>query len=92
LKAEVKEVAGCIGSLDNKAGWVERSVARRLRDDWAGCRYVDEEGYCTRWYWQGRVEGWDMREGFEEGKTVYHLNVRKHPLICTACPSYERRG
>jgi len=92
LRAEVREVASRVDSLDDKVGWIERSVARRLRDDWAGCRYVDEEGYCTRWYWQGRVEGWDMREGFEEGKTVYHLNVRKHPLICTACPGYERRG
>jgi predicted nuclease with TOPRIM domain len=92
LKAEVKEIAGRVGLLDDKMGWIERSVARRLRDDWAGCRYVDEEGYCTRWYWQSRVEGWDMREGFVEEKTVYHLNVKKYSLVCTACPSYERKG
>jgi hypothetical protein len=41
---------------------------------------------------QNRVEGWDMREGFREGKVIYHLNVKKHPLICTACPSYKPRG
>jgi len=33
-----------------------------------------------------------MREGFKEGKIVYRLNVKKHPLICTACPSYKCRG
>jgi transposase len=91
LKTEVKEIAGRVGLLDDKMGWLERSVARRLRED-TGCRYVDERGYCTLWYWQSRVEGWDMREGFVEGKTVYHLNVKKYPLVCTACPSYERRG
>ena len=65
---------------------------RDERREEAGCRYIDKEGYCTLWYWWSRVKGWDMREGFEEGKTVYHLNVKKYPLICTACPSYERRG
>jgi transposase len=92
LKAEVREVASRVDSLDDKMGWVERSVARRLRDDWAGCRYIDEEGYCTYWGLYSKVEGWDMREGFREGRVIYHLNVRKHPLICTACPSYERRA
>jgi predicted transcriptional regulator len=92
LKAEVREVASRVNSLNDKMGWVERSAARRLRDDWAGCRYVDEEGYCTYWGLYSKVEGWDMREGFEEGKVVYHLNVKKHPLICTACPSYKPRG
>ena len=92
LRAEVKEVASHVDLLDDKMEWIERSVARRLRDDWAGCKYIDEHGYCTRWYWQGRVEGWDMREGFVEGRAVYYLNVKRHPLICVACPSYERRG
>ena len=42
LRAEVKEVAGRVNSLDDKVGWIERSVSRRLRDDWIGCKYVDE--------------------------------------------------
>jgi transposase len=92
LRAEVKEVASRVGSLDDKVGWIERGVSRRLRDDWIGCKYMDEEGYCTCWLWYSKVEGWDMKEGFKEGKIVYHLNVKKHPLICTACPSYKCRG
>jgi len=27
----------------------------------------------------------------ENGKVHYHLNVRKHPLICTTCPIYKEK-
>ena len=91
LEAIVKKVANSIDSLDGKMGLIERSVSRRLRDDWNGCRHMDKNGYCTEWRWRARIKGWDMRESFWEGKTVYYLNVKKHPLICTACPSYSPR-
>jgi transposase len=92
LRAEVKGVASHVDSLDDKVGWIERSAALRLRDDLFGCKYTDEDGYCMRWHWQSRVEGWDMRRDLVIDRVVYRLNVKKHPLICTACPSYEPRG
>jgi len=42
----------------------------RLEDDWLGCKYIDEDGYCTRLYWQKRVEGWDMRRDIVIDKIV----------------------
>jgi len=71
---------------------IRLSAKRRLRDDSDGCKWVDIGGYCTFWYWSKEIEGWKMRPEMKEGKTVYRLNVKKHPLICTACPSYMPRG
>jgi predicted nuclease with TOPRIM domain len=92
LRAEVKEVASRVDSLDDKMGWIEKSVALRLGDDLFGCKYIDEDGYCTRWHWRKRVEGLDMRRDLVGDRVVYRLNVKRHPLICTACPAHEPRG
>jgi transcriptional regulator with XRE-family HTH domain len=77
--------------LEDNMDWIRRSVSRRLRDP-GECMWIDKNGYCTKWFWEVRVEGWDMREYVEEGRRVYHLNVRKHLLACTSCPSYKPRG
>jgi len=50
----------------------------------------DKDGFYTSWYWDERIEGWEMKEISEKGERRYYLNVRKHPLICVACPSYSR--
>lgn len=50
---------------------------------------INNEGYCTQWYWRSRIKGWDMKPGTSEGKPEYYLNVRKHSLICVSCPSYR---
>jgi len=78
--------------LENSIGWIRRSVERRLRDDHYGCKWLDGNGHCTFWYRYEKVKDWNMRPDTKEGRTVYVLNVKKHPLICTACPAYEPRG
>ena len=55
------------------------------------CSYMDAEGYCTALYWPKRAEGWDMKRELYEGRSIYRLNVKKHPLICCACPLYTPR-
>jgi transposase len=96
LRAEVEEVAGRVDSLDEKMGWIERSAALRLEGDKC-CKYIDKDGYCMCWALSGKVEGWDVRryllvDRALRGKVVYHLNVKRHPLICVACPSYKPKG
>ena len=80
------------GELSEAIEWIRRSTDRRLRDDENGCKWLSKDGYCELWHWSNRVRGWDMKPDTENGKTVYRLNVKKHPLICTACPSYTPRG
>jgi predicted transcriptional regulator len=88
LKGSVDNLSTRILELEDAMDWVRRSVSRKLRGP-SECMYIDRDGYCTLWYWEGRVEGWDMKEGVSGGRKIYHLNVRKHPLICTSCPSYK---
>jgi transposase len=92
IDERLSEFDDSLYELIEKMEWIERSVSRRLRNDWNCCKHIDKEGYCTYWRWYSKVEDWDMKKGFEEGEVVYHLNVKKHPLICTACPSYKPRG
>jgi len=55
------------------------------------CSYMDAEGYCTALYWRERIEGLDMKQELYEGRPIYLLNVKKHPLLCCACPLYTPR-
>jgi len=92
LNRRFKELEDSVEELADSVGWIRRSAERRLREDHNGCKWLDKDGYCTLWYWYEKVRGWSMRPDKVEGRTVYRLNAKKHPLICTACPSYEPRG
>jgi len=65
-------------------------VSARMRTESRPCRYIDGRGYCTIWHWSSRTEGWDMEplQDPSGGRVRYRLNVKKHPLICLACPLY----
>jgi len=65
--------------------FIESSARIRLKE----CKHIDEDGFCTYWYSHKRVEGCEMKEVSEKGEKRYCLNVRKHPLICVACPGYS---
>jgi predicted nuclease with TOPRIM domain len=96
LRAEVKGVASRVDSLDDKMGWIERSAALRLEGDKC-CKYIDKDGYCMCWALSSKVEGWDVRryllvDRALRGEVIYHLNVKRHPLICVACPNYKPKG
>jgi len=90
LRGDVDSLSTRILELEYDMDLIRESVSRRHRGS-SECVYVDRDGYCTMWYWMGKVEGWDMREGVSRGRKIYYLNVRKHPLICTSCPTYKPR-
>jgi len=92
LRREVESLNQRFKELANSIYLIRISAEIRLRDDHNGCKWLDKNGYCTILYWYERVGGYDMKPDIVEGKTVYRLNVKKHPLICTACPSYKPRG
>jgi len=92
LTGEVSRLRKEVEKLNDGIEWIRRSVSRRLRDDHNRCIWLDGDGYCTAWYYSEKLEGCDMRPDTVGGRTIYMLNVRKHPLICVACPSYKPRG
>jgi len=92
LRKEVEGLDQRLKELADSIGWIRRSAQRRLMDGSTGCKWLDGSGYCTRWHWNKKIEGLNMRPDIVEGRTVYMLNAKKHPLICTACPVYEPRG
>jgi len=92
LRREVESLNQRFKELANSIYLIRISAEIRLRDDHNGCIWLDKNGYCTILYWYEKVGGYDMKPDIVEGKTVYRLNVKKHPLICTACPSYKPRG
>jgi len=81
-----------LNEIANSMDFIRQSAERRLRDDYNGCKWLSKDGYCTCWAWYNKVKGWNMKTDIVEGRVVYRLNVKKHPLICTACPSYQPRG
>jgi transcriptional regulator with XRE-family HTH domain len=88
LRGDVDSLSTRILELEDAMDLIRESVSRRLRGR-SECMYVDRNGYCTMWRWMSKVEGWDMREDVSGGRKVYYLNVRKHPLVCTSCPTYK---
>jgi hypothetical protein len=72
------------------------SAERRVRDDHDGCKHIRSDGYCGWWYYFQRRWDRDQKEDtiMKKGKQkqVYRDNVRKHPLICVSCSSFEPRG
>ena len=92
LRGEVESFNQRLKALEDSMGWIRRSVEDRLKDGHNGCKWLDGDGYCTSLHWDEKIKDWSMRPDTKEGRTVYRLNVKRHPLICTACPLYEPRG
>ena len=51
------------------------------------CMLMDKKGYCTIYFLDTKYEGFDMKPVVYRGKTVYLVNVLKHPF-CVICPHY----
>jgi len=92
LREEVESLNKRFKVLENSIDWIRISVERRLMDDHHGCVWLDGGGYCTCWRLTKEIRGLNTRPAIIEGTTVYLLNAKKHPLICTACPAYKPRG
>lgn len=90
LKSRLEKLEKKLSSIEEDVSFIHSSSKRRLRDEYR-CEHLDDEGFCTLWYWKEKVEGWVMKAKTEKvkGKTVYLLSAKEHPLICSACPNYE---
>ena len=96
LNKTLSKISKRISSLENEVErisndiqWVHLSVEKRILGRHKKCIWLDEDGFCRIMYFDERIEGLVMRPEEEEGKIVYLLNVKKYPLICTACPYYK---
>jgi len=68
--------------------YLKTTATRRVRvEEKTHCKHLGEDGYCT--YWRFANRRWDRdQKRSEDGK--WYDNVTAHPIICVACPSYEK--
>jgi len=100
IKIEKSQREPNLSLLEN---WIKRleemrkelleSAERRLKDDDA-CKHIGNKGFCHLHYFsyeEVKKAEYLKPVGYSEknGKKVYYINVKKHPLICSACPDYE---
>lgn len=69
------------------------SSGRRLRGVNA-CRHMDKDGVCYSWSYPRNSSMTaaylgPMKRYTHNGKIVYLVRVKDHPIVCSACPSYE---
>lgn len=90
---ELRAVPALAEALRDYLEWLRDRVWTRVGDEKTRCVWIDKQGYCTKWSWHEKYEGWDMRLEVivtKEGKkTVYRMNVLKHSLLCPFCPYYS---
>ena len=72
------------------------SAGRRQIDN-AVCKQMNDNGFCLLYYFSyDEVEKLEYLKpiGYSEheGEKVYHIKVREHPLVCSACPDYEPKS
>lgn len=70
------------------------SASYRILDTTA-CKHMDKNGVCNHWFYTCSADRTPenlrpMKKDEYQGKTIYRIRVREHPLVCSACPSYER--
>ena len=96
LNKSLSKISEKVSSLEDKVErilndleWIHLSVEKRILERHKKCIWLDEDGFCRAMYFDKRIKGLVMRPEEQEGRIVYLLNVKKYPLICTACPYYE---
>jgi len=91
IKSKLNEISKQLVSLTDSINLIRLSAEMRLEDYPYGCKWLDKDGYCAIG-WSNKIEGCNMKPDTVNGKMVYKLNAKSHPLICVACPYYEPRG
>jgi len=82
LKDDVAKNQVLIGYLKSAAQKIEAHVEKKTP-----CKHLGDDGYCTYWGWD--AWRWDRdRKKRENGR--WYDNVKDNPIICVACPSYEK--
>jgi predicted transcriptional regulator len=92
LVKEVSEIRRRLSSLEEGLRIVEEFARVRVEHKDLRCHWVDEgRGLCTLLYCDEGEPGCEkVVERVNNEEIVFYLqNVRKHPLICVACPYYK---
>ena len=85
----VDDLISAVASIEERLRLLEESALMRVERE--PCKHVDSEGYCTVWLYRRPVEEWSMKAESMGDRILWRVNVRLHPLICTACPFYNPR-
>jgi predicted transcriptional regulator len=92
LVKEFSEIKRRLSSLEEELRVVEEFARVRVEDEDLRCYWVDEGGgVCLLYYCSEGEPGCEKVVEKVDGEEMifYFPNVRKHPLICVACPFYK---
>ncbi len=89
LQSRVKLNKDDIAKIHIFQQYLTDTAKRRVRTDHpqGHCLHLGEDGYCTYWYYSARNWNRDQKQD-KQGK--WRDNVRSQPIICVACPNYEK--
>jgi predicted RNase H-like nuclease (RuvC/YqgF family) len=65
-----------LDNLTNNMDLILANAKTRVSHDKYKCKYIDKDGYCTYWYWNNKIDDWNMMQYIENCKTVYIINVK----------------
>ena len=107
LTGKIDELSRKLRDLESLASRIEATVkppafnigpdlellchVMEARMDYRPCIHMDPDGYCTRHFVIGRVEGIDCRKGVVRGVgdvEVCYPSVLTHWFFCMLCPDY----
>jgi len=85
VRSDLKVLREIVSRVEDYLDLIRRGCIVKART----CKWCSSDGYCLFWYWDKRIEKWDMKPDTLRDRKVYRLNVLKNPLLCSACPIYE---
>jgi hypothetical protein len=87
LKKTIEEAYRRALRIESELALLELSGRERANT----CRWISEDGYCTKWALRGVLPGWRVKEENIRGVKIYRVSVKEHPLLCLGCLSYMLR-
>jgi hypothetical protein len=87
LKKTIEEAYRRALRIESELALLELSSRERA----STCKWISEDGYCTKWALRGVLPGWRVKEENIRGVKICRVSVKEHPLLCLGCLSYMLR-
>lgn len=89
---KLNEISRKLADLENEIKTIKEDfedIKVTLKFKVEKCKYVDDEGYCTKYPWIGKRDNWKVREDIVRGRLVYHVKVAENRFLCLGCPYFK---
>lgn len=87
MKRTIEEAYRRVLRIESELTLLELSSRERANT----CKWISEDGYCTKWALRGVLPSWRVREENIRGVKIYRVSVKEHPLLYLGCLSHMSR-